>query len=227
MEGLRQNREKEKIQSQLHPYYKIIRDRDLPDLSIQERKIVESVSEIGTFVNTLVDHVDLTDWEAYSTIQSLIIKKALSPMKIKALVVDDSEFVAVIIRDILEHQFGSIMAVRAVRSGREAVTLIESECRRKRPDLVFTDIVMDEFNGIDIITTARNSTPPIHVIAITSLQREMRDILKLGANYLHKLWLTRDNVGEVMVDLVERTLNGEIQVIGGEKESLYKRVINA
>jgi CheY-like chemotaxis protein len=171
--------------------------------------------------------VDLTDWEAYSTIQSLIIKKALSPMKIKALVVDDSEFVAVIIRDILEHQFGSIMAVRVVRSGREAVTLIESECRRKRPDLVFTDIVMDEFNGIDIITTARNSTPPIHVIAITSLQREMRDILKLGANYLHKLWLTRDNVGEVMVDLVERTLNGEIQVIGGEKESLYKRVINA
>jgi len=227
MEGLKLKVEKEKIQSQLHPFYKIVRSHDLPDLSAQEKQIVESVPKTGIFINALVDQVELTDGEAYAAIQALIIKKSLSLMKIKALVVDDSEFVAVIIRDILEHQFEGIMAVKAVRSGREAVKLLESDCRKKRPDLVFTDIVKDDLSGIDVISAARNSTPPIHVIAITSLQREMGDILKLGANYLHKLWLTRDNVGEVMVNLVERTLNGEIQVIGGEKESLFKRVINA
>jgi len=227
MEGLRQKGEKDRIKQQLHPFYKVMKSHDLFELSRLEEKIIERVPENGIFINTLVDSVALTDWEAYSTIQSLIVKKVLSLMKIKALVVDDSEFVAVIVRDILEHQFDGIMAIRAVRSGREAVELIESDCRKKRPDLIFTDIVMDDVTGLDVITAARRSVPPVHVIAITSLQREMRDILNLGANYLHKTWLTRDDVGEVMTNLVERTLNGEIQVIGGDREALYRRVVSA
>ena len=227
MEGLRQKSEKDNIQKQLQPFCKIMRGHDLFDLSNQEKKIVAKVPENGIFINALVDKVDVTDWEAYSMIQSLIIKKVLSLINIKALVVDDSEFTAVIVQDILEHQFDGKMAVRVVRSGQEAVTLIGSDCRKKRPDLVFTDFMKDEVSGIDVVGSARNCTPPIHVIAITSLQREMRDILDLGANYLHKKWLTRDNVGEVIVDLVERTLNGEIRVIGGERGMLYKRVITA
>ena len=227
MEGLRQKKEKEKIQKQLLSFYKVVRDNDFCDLSNQEKKIIGMVPENGVFVNALVDNIDLTDWEAYSTIQSLIIKKALSLIKIKTLVVDDSEFSTTIVRDILERQFGGIMAVRTVRSGGEAISLIESEDRKTRPDLVFTDIILDEIGGKEVISAARNSKPPINVIAITSLQREMREILNLGANYLHKIWLTRKNVGEVMLDLVERTLNGESLVIGGEKERPPNRVLNA
>ncbi|MBN1883422.1 MAG: response regulator [Deltaproteobacteria bacterium] len=226
MEGLRQQREKERIQQQLHPFYKIMRGRDLFDLSGKEQRTLELVPENGIFVNALVDMMDMTDWEAYSLLQSLIIRKALSLMKIKALVVDGSEFVSVVVRDILELLYEGIITVKAVRSGREAVALIGSDCREQHPDLIFTEIILDEVSGIDVIVAARDSRPPIHVVAVTSLQREMRDILKLGANYLHKIWLTRDNVGEVMMDLVERTLNGEIRVIGGEKEMIYKRVVN-
>ena len=227
MEGLRQKREMEKIQKQLQPFYKITRDHDLLELSNQEQKIIKMVPEGGIFINALVDRADMTDWEAYSLIQSLIIKKALSLMKIKALVVTDGEFTAMIVRDILEHQFNGIMAVKLVEGEREAMALIDSGSRKRRPDLVFADTIMDGAGGRGIIAAARNGTPPIHVIVITSLQHEMRDILNLGANYLHKEWLTRDDAGEVMMDLVGRTLNGEIQVIGGEKEVLYNRVSNA
>lgn len=227
MEGLRQKRETEKIQKQLQSFYKITRDHDLLELSNQEKKIIKMVPEGGIFINALVDKVDMTDWEAYSLIQSLIIKKALSLMKIKVLVVTDSEITGMIVRDILEHQFDGIMAVKLVESGREAMALIDSDDRKKRPDLVFTETIMDEADDRDLIAVSRKRTPPIHVIVITSLQREMRDILDLGANYLNKEWLTRDNVGDVMMDLVERTLNGEIQVIGGEREELYNRVSNA
>jgi hypothetical protein len=67
-----------------------------------------------------------------------------------------------------------------------------------------------------VIAAAREQDPPIFIIAVTSLQREMRDILEAGANYLHKNWITRDNIGEIMEDLVERTICGEVSVIGGE-----------
>jgi len=228
IEGLRQNGEKDKIKKQLHPFYKIVPNYDnCRELSHQEIKLMSMIPDNGIFTNVLVDRVDMTDWEAYSTIQSLIIKKALVLTKIKALVVDDSELIASIVRDILEHQFDGIMAVRVVRNGGEAIRLIESGSLQEHPDLVFTDIVMDGLNGIDVINAARNCDPPIHVIAITSLQREMKDILNLGANYLHKFWLTRDNVGKVIMNLVEKTLNGETQVIGGEKDMLYERAINA
>jgi len=227
MEGLRQKRETDKIRKKLQPFYKIKRNHDHVDLSNQEKKIVEMVPEDGLFINALVDGVDLTDWEAYSTIQSLIIKKALSLMKIRALVVMDDEFTAMIVRDILEQQFGGIMAVMTIRDRREVVPFVGLDCRKKRPDLVFTDIITDEVGGGEVISAARNGNPPIHVIAVTSLQREMREILNLGANYLHKQWLTSDNVGAVMTDLVERTLSGENRVIGGEKGILHKRVVNA
>jgi hypothetical protein len=44
----------------------------------------------------------------------------------------------------------------------------------------------------------------------------MKEILDAGANYLHKNWITRDNIGDIMSDLVERTICGEVGVIGGE-----------
>jgi CheY-like chemotaxis protein len=121
-----------------------------------------------------------------------------------------------ILRDILDNLFKDVLIIKTLREGSEAIKLINSPELKVRPDLIFTDIVMEQTSGMEVIKAARNQDPPILTIAITSLQREMKDILDAGANYLHKNWITRDTIGEVMRDLVERTICGEVGVIGGE-----------
>jgi len=77
---------------------------------------------------------------------------------------------------------------------------------------------MEGTSGMEVIKAARNAQPPVNIIAVTSLQREMKDILESGANYLHKNWITKDNIGDIMKDLIEQTICGDLWVIGGEGE---------
>jgi len=132
--------------------------------------------------------------------------------------VDDSEFMIKIIKDILEKMYKNMMIIKTFTNGADAIKLISSPDTRNRPDLVLTDIMMEGTSGMEVIKAARNVQPPVNIIAVTSLQREMKDILESGANYLHKNWITKDNIGDIMKDLIEQTICGDLWVIGGEGE---------
>ncbi len=216
LEGLRQKDEKAKIKKRILPIYKITRAEGSFDLNDKEKELYSSIPAEGIFVNSLVNTTSMTDWEAYTALSSLMIKRAITFVKIKTLVIDDSEFMTKIIKDILDNLYKDVLIIKTLKNGAEAVRLINSPEMKVRPDLIFTDIVMEGTGGMEVIRAARGQNPPILTIAVTSLQREMKEILDAGANYLHKNWITRDNIGEIMRDLVERTICGEMEVIGGE-----------
>ena len=216
LEGLRQKDEKEKIKERLLPIYKIKATETSLDLTEKEKELWNEIPQEGVFVNTLVNFSAMTDWEAYATLLNLMKKRALTFIKLKTLVIDDSEFMTQIVKDILTSLFKDVMMIKTLGNGADAVKIINSQDKKLRPDIIFTDIMMEGTNGMDVIRAARSQEPPIHTIAITSLQREMKDIMNAGANYLHKNWITRDNIGDIMKDLVERTVSGELKVIGGE-----------
>ncbi len=216
LEGLRQKDEKAKIKKRILPIYKITRGEGEFDLSDKEKELFSLIPAEGIFVNALVNMTAMTDWEAYTNLSSLMIKRAIVFVKIKTLVIDDSEFMTKILKDILENLYKDVLIIKTLKTGGDAIKLIDSPELKVRPDLVFTDIVMEGTSGMEVIQAARHQNPAILTIAVTSLQREMKEILDAGANYLHKNWITRDNIGDIMSDLVERTICGETGVIGGD-----------
>jgi CheY-like chemotaxis protein len=216
LEGLRQKDEKNKIKESVLPIYKIKRADGTFDMIDKERELWDIIPSHGIFINTLVNRTSMTDWEAYATLSDLMRKKALHFMKIKTMVIDDSEFMTRILEDILKKIYKDMMLIKTFQTGAEAIKVITSPDKKNKPDVIFTDIMMEGTSGMEVIKAARNQDPPIGVIAVTSLQREMKDILDAGANYLHKNWITKDNVGEIVEDLLERTICGELTVIGGE-----------
>jgi CheY-like chemotaxis protein len=222
LEGLRQKDEKEKIKEHILPIFKIKQAEGSFDLTLRERELWDIIPKSGSFVSKLVNTTTMTDFEAYEVLTSLMLKKALQFVKIKTLVIDDSVFMIRILKDILDNIYGNTMAIRTLDNGADAIKIINSTNPETVPDLIFTDIMMEGTSGMEVIMAARNKDEPIYTIAVTTLQREMRDILSAGANYLHKDWITKDNIGDIIKDLVERTVSGEMSVIGGSIESKKK-----
>jgi CheY-like chemotaxis protein len=222
LEGLRQKDEKEKIKERILPIFKIKQAEGSFDLTLRERELWDIIPKSGSFVSRLVNITTMTDFEAYEVLTSLMLKKTLQFVKIKTLVIDDSAFMTRILKDILDNIYGNTMAIKTLDNGADAIKIIKSTNPETVPDLIFTDIMMEGTSGMEVIKAAREREEPIHTIAVTTLQREMRDILSAGANYLHKDWITKDNIGDIIKDLVERTVSGEMSVIGGSIESKKK-----
>lgn len=78
----------------------------------------------------------------------------------RVLVVDDDPGVRDVIRSMLE---SSGYAVLLAANGKEAMRLLKSE----RADLILTDLVMPEQEGIETIKALRREYPEIKVIAMS------------------------------------------------------------
>jgi CheY-like chemotaxis protein len=223
MEGLRQKDEKEKIKERVLPTFKIKHAEGSFDLTSREKQMWDIIPPDGSFVTKLVNLTTMTDFEAYEVLTSLMLKKAFQFLKIKTLVIDDSVFMVRILKDILVKIYGDTMAIRTLDNGADAINIIHSSNTEALPDLIFTDIMMEGTNGMEVIKAARNMDEPIPIIAVTTLQREIKDILRGGANYLHKDWITKDNIDDIIKDIVERTLSGELSVMGGSVVNMKKK----
>jgi len=78
----------------------------------------------------------------------------------RILIVDDEDLVRWTARQILElsgHEVGE------ANNGRQGVQM----CRQMTPDLVITDIIMPEQEGIETITQLRAEWPTLKIIAIS------------------------------------------------------------
>jgi CheY-like chemotaxis protein len=94
---------------------------------------------------------------------------------LSVLVADDEQSIRTIVQQWLTRN-GHTVAV--VPSGREAVDLL-----RQRPfDLVITDVLMPEGDGLDLITELRRSQPAARILAMSGGGRYMEsgEYLKLA-----------------------------------------------
>ena len=97
----------------------------------------------------------------------------------RVLVIDDEEQVRTLIREVLE---GAGHEVMEARNGREAMKLYEAN----PTDVVITDLVMPEQDGLETIRELRRRFPAVKIIAVSGAQQKLNlDLLyvaeKLGA----------------------------------------------
>ncbi len=78
----------------------------------------------------------------------------------KILLIDDDEPLRAVMRETLEH-FGHV--VLEARDGKEGLALFE----HSQADLVITDIVMPEKEGLEVLMELRKRPVPVKVIAIS------------------------------------------------------------
>jgi two-component system chemotaxis response regulator CheY len=93
------------------------------------------------------------------------------------LIVDDSEFMRNLLREILEEEFD---VAEEAENGVEAVELYQEH----RPDLVMMDIVMPIRDGIEATEEIKEASPNSNIIMCTSIGQEekMKAAIKAGAD---------------------------------------------
>ncbi|MDJ0840616.1 MAG: response regulator [Acidobacteriota bacterium] len=98
-------------------------------------------------------------------------------MSVHILIVDDEDE----IRGMLDRHFTLLdYDVETAGNGKEAIDVI----RRKRIDIVITDLMMPEMNGIELLEFIHEDSPMIHTIAITgyvTLENAL-SCMRLGAD---------------------------------------------
>jgi CheY-like chemotaxis protein len=78
----------------------------------------------------------------------------------KILIVDDEELVGMFFKRVLQE---SGYEVKVAQSGREALEL----ARKERFDIVYTDLVMPEMNGVEVCKQIKKLNPKTEVIMIS------------------------------------------------------------
>lgn len=120
----------------------------------------------------------------------------------RILLIDDDDALRTMLRLTLIH-FGH--TVIEARNGREGLALFP----HAEADLVITDIVMPEVEGIEVLMTLRKIKPLVKIIAISGGGRGnatdyLRIALKIGAAKV----LTKPFSNEALVSAVEELLSG-------------------
>ncbi|NQT15764.1 MAG: response regulator [Planctomycetes bacterium] len=99
------------------------------------------------------------------------------------LVVDDQEMDRRIVAEFLKEE--SDLELRYAENGAQALEQIDEE----NPDLVLTDLVMPEVDGLELVTECRSRHPMVPVILITSKGNEetaVRALEEGAASYVPK-----------------------------------------
>lgn len=105
------------------------------------------------------------------------------------LVVDDSSVDRVLVRGLIARD--DTLTVKMVSNGIEAIQSIEQET----PDLVVTDLIMPEIDGLQVVQEVKRRWPAVPVVLMTAAGNEeiASEALKRGAaGYVSKSRLERD-----------------------------------
>lgn len=103
-------------------------------------------------------------------------------MDIKVLIVDDEKGMRTIIKKILDKS-GGFKVVGDTDNGKDAIDIFKEH----RPEVVFIDVEMPEYNGIDCAKILTDIDPKTIIIFATAHQEYMSDAFQLYAfDYLIK-----------------------------------------
>ncbi|WP_437188476.1 response regulator [Planctomicrobium sp. SH668] len=126
----------------------------------------------------------------------------------KLLVVDDSVIDQKIVSGLLQRQTGWLVDIAS--NGKEACTYLENH-RDQLPDLVLTDMLMPEMNGLDLMRNIRDKFPLLPVILMTAQGSETVAVEALqqgAASYVSKI-----NFASSLIQTVQQVLN----VVGDDR----------
>ena len=79
---------------------------------------------------------------------------------LRIVLIDDDELVLDTVSSLMEAKG---FVVEATRSGLEGLEM----CERQRPDLVITDIIMPDYEGIEMIRTLRKTHGDVKILAMS------------------------------------------------------------
>ncbi|MBN2225564.1 MAG: response regulator [Deltaproteobacteria bacterium] len=187
IEGTRQVDEIIRLEDRLPVYYKI-KGADPENLIItdEEQKTLKLI-EPGDFIRNVLDKSSEDDLTIYKTLVHLSEINAISFLRIKVLIIDDNQFFAGIINDVIEKIFKNLFTTLVVGSGEKGIALIEGP---NKPDMVISDLIMEGKDGFDVIHIANKHSIPIMIL--TSERRNRDRIIESGAMYMHKSVLGTD-----------------------------------
>lgn len=115
---------------------------------------------------------------------------------VKVLVVDDEELVRLTLRQMLESEGHDVLEAR---NGREAVAIQN----RTPADIVLTDIIMPEQEGIETIIQLRRQDPNLRIVAISGGGRMKNlDFLRVAANVGADATLTKPFTTDELVEVI-------------------------
>ena len=118
----------------------------------------------------------------------------------RVLVVDDDAGVRDVVRSMLESAGYQVVVAE---NGKEAMKLLETE----RADLILTDLVMPEQEGIETIKTLRRQYPDLKVVAMSGAFGG--DYLRIAAYLGAHATLAKPIQMNTLLRLVEKTLSAE------------------
>ena len=116
-------------------------------------------------------------------------------IKHRILIVDDDELVIESFEHVFQ-EFGSGFSVEKTTDSREAIKLIESNYY----DLIITDLVMPDVDGIQVLQRAKEIQPDTEVILITaySSYNSAVDAMYFGASDYISKPIKREIVFEIL-----------------------------
>ena len=116
----------------------------------------------------------------------------------KVLVVDDSEFMRMVLKNILKQEDYKIIETS---DGTEAIEQFKVE----QPDLVLLDIIMPKKDGVAVLDSLKKINSDANVIMITAVGQDhiMEECRKLGA----KGYIIKPFDEKQVLDAVKKVLN--------------------
>ena len=91
----------------------------------------------------------------------------------RILIIDDTPDLRTMLKDFLE---GVGHEVLEAKTGTQGLEVIANEC----PDLVITDIIMPDMNGVDMMKNLRKTNKKLPVIVLSGYQEELAAVKRLG-----------------------------------------------
>lgn len=121
---------------------------------------------------------------------------------LKVMIVDDEIIVRVGIQSCIRWEEYGCEVIAACQSGREAMDFFGQDV----PDIVFTDIMMPEVDGIQVVKYIRDYYPKTKVVVLSCLNEidYVKKAIRYGAeDYILKLSFTPQTLSELLIKLRE------------------------
>lgn len=108
-------------------------------------------------------------------------------MNPKILVVDDEDYIRLLIEQTLEELEDEGVEIITANNGADALELIQSE----KPNLVFLDVMMPKMNGFDVCRTVKKELQidDVYIIMLTAKGQEFDK--EKGANVGADVYMTK------------------------------------